>query len=158
MSNQTGFTGLTGFEQRGVDDPLSEQAIGCAMKVHRILGPGFLESVYRNAFILELRKSGIQVEPEVRTQVRYEGVVVGDFLCDLLIGGRLICELKAIQTLTKADEVQTVNYLTATGRDIGLLINFGAQSLQFKRKFRKSKSDDAPHLWTSNPVNPVNPV
>jgi GxxExxY protein len=122
------------------------------MKVHRVLGPGFLESVYQNALVLELSRSGIATEREHRLAVRYEGVVVGEFCADLLIEGRLIVELKANSTLSKADEVQTVNYLAATGYDLGLLINFGAPSLEFRRKYRHSAQP------FPNPVNPVNPV
>jgi len=116
---------------------LTEKVIGLAMKVHRLLGPGFLESVYRNALAFELRRSGLTVELDQRITVRYEHVIVGDFIADLVVNATLICELKAISTLTKSDEVQVVNYLTATNHDVGLLLNFGAPSLQFKRKYRR---------------------
>lgn len=119
-----------------LNDPLTEQIIGLAMKVHRVLGPGFLESVYREALLIELRKAGLRAEEEKRINVLYEGVSVGDFAADILVEGKVILELKAVETLVKAHEVQTVNYLTATGLDIGLLINFGSERLQFKRKFR----------------------
>ncbi len=119
---------------------LTEKVIGCAMKVHRVLGPGFLESVYLNALAYELRKTGLSVEIGVHIKVRYGDVIVGDFVADLLVNGNIICELKAILSLTKADEVQVVNYLTATNRDVGLLLNFGAISLQFKRKYRRRVS------------------
>ena|SRR5207302_635996 len=84
------------------------------MKVHRALGPGFLESVYRNALAFELRRAGLSIELDQRISVRYENVIVGDFIADLLVNDTLICELKAISALTKPDEVQVVNYLTAT--------------------------------------------
>lgn len=106
------------------------------MKVHRVLGPGFLESVYLNAFAYELRRAGLQIQISERIKVRYEDVIVGDFVADLVIDDYLICELKATTGLTKADEVQLVNYLVATDRDYGLLFNFGTTSLQFKRKHR----------------------
>ena len=139
------------------DHALTEKVIGLAMKVHRALGPGFLESVYRNALAFELRRTGLVVELDKKISVRYENVIVGDFIADLLINDSLICELKAISTLTKNDEVQVVNYLTATNRDVGLLLNFGTASLQFKRKHRRlpSSVESADFL---NPVNPVNPV
>jgi GxxExxY protein len=127
------------------------------MKVHRALGPGFLESVYLNALAFELRKAGLSAELNKRITVRYESVIVGDFLADLLINDVLICELKAIITLTKADEVQLVNYLTATNRDFGLLFNFGSASLQFKRKHRRAISESE-SIDLLNPVHPVNPV
>jgi GxxExxY protein len=119
---------------------LTEKVIGLAMKVHRTLGPGFLESVYLNALAYELRKAGFEIEIGQRIKVRYGNVIVGDFISDLVVAETLICELKAISCLTKADEVQVVNYLTATNHDIGLLLNFGAESLQFKRKHRRAAS------------------
>ena len=139
------------------DHALTERIIGLAMKVHRALGPGFLESVYRNALAFELRRAGLSIELDQKISVRYENVIVGDFIADLLVNDTLICELKAISALTKADEVQVVNYLTATNRDFGLLLNFGTASLQFKRKHRRlpSATERADFL---NPVNPVNPV
>jgi GxxExxY protein len=136
---------------------LTEKIIGLAMKVHRALGPGFLESVYRNALAFELRRAGLAVELDQRITVRYENVIVGDFIADLVVNSAVICELKAISALTKADEVQVVNYLTATNHDVGLLLNFGTFSLQFKRKHRRpAPMPESADLL--NPVNPVNPV
>lgn len=115
---------------------LAGQVIGCAMKVHSALGPGFLESVYQNALVHELRKDGLTVETEVRLEVRYDGVVVGTFDADVLVNKVLLVENKAAQMLAAAHEVQLVNYLTATGLDEGLVLNFGATRLEFKKKFR----------------------
>ena len=115
---------------------LTEQVIGCAMRVHRALGPGFLESVYQNALAHEFAKGKVTFQAQYRIPVYYEEVMVGDFFADFMIGENLIIEIKAIQCLNKEHEVQIVNYLTATGIDLGLLINFGSSSLQFKRKFR----------------------
>jgi GxxExxY protein len=120
-------------------DQLTEEVIGLAMKVHRSLGPGFLESVYQKAMSLELMRAGCQVDSEKPLKVIYEGAVVGDFVADLLVDDRLIIELKAVQALTVIHEVQTVNYLAATGIDDALLLNFGASSLQIKRKRRLAK-------------------
>ena len=139
------------------DHALSEKVIGLAMKVHRTLGPGFLESVYRNALAFELRRAGLPVELDQHIKVRYENVIVGDFIADLIVGDTLLCELKAISSLSKADEVQLVHYLNATNRDVGLLLNFGASSLQFKRKHRRFTPDPS-LVDLHNPVNPVNPV
>ena len=133
-----------------MNEELTGKIIGCAMKVHRVLGPGFLESVYQKALLHELRKSGVKAQGEKPIAVLYDSVVVGDFSADLLVEEQIIVELKAVERLCSAHEVQTVNYLTATGLDIGLLINFGAGSLEFKRKFRLGHPP--------NPVNPVNPV
>jgi GxxExxY protein len=128
------------------NDQLPEQVIGLAMKVHRALGAGFVEFVYRNALLHELKKAGLIVEIEKPIKVRYEGIVVGEFSVDLLVNGWLIVELKATRALTEEHEVQTVNYLTAMEQDFGLLVNFGARSLQFKRKFRRAKDEPPPDL------------
>jgi len=148
---------------------VTQKIIGCAMTVHRTLGPGFLESVYQNALTHELRKAGLEVECEKRLQVIYDGVVVGDFVADMRINGGVLIENKAVQTLALAHEVQLVNYLTATGIDIGLLLNFGAARLEFKRKnriYHPKKSgqdeqdfhDENQNSTVSYPVHPVNPV
>ncbi|MDR3567641.1 MAG: GxxExxY protein [Syntrophobacteraceae bacterium] len=115
---------------------LTEQIIGCAMKVHRTLGPGFLESVYAKALNHELCKAGLDVECQRAVRVIYDGVAVGDFCADMVIESSVIVEIKAVRTLAQAHEVQLVNYLTATGLEIGLLLNFGAASLRIKRKHR----------------------
>ena len=139
------------------DHALTEKIIGLAMKVHRALGPGFLESVYLNALIHELRRAGFSAETGQRITVRYENVIVGEFVADLIVNETVLCELKAINSVSKVDEVQLVNYLTATNRDFGLMLNFGAPSLQFKRKYRRSVADP-PNVDLQNPINPVNPV
>ena len=122
---------------------LCGQVIGLAMKVHSTLGPGFLESVYQNALIWELPKSGLKSEAEKPVSVQYDGQIVGAFAADLLVNDSVIVEIKAIQALAKAHEIQLVNYLTATGLDEGLLLNFGAERLQFKKKFRSAKPESA---------------
>lgn len=115
---------------------LTRLIIGLAMKVHNTLGTGFLESVYQNALAHELREAGVEVACEQKIQVLYRGVEVGHFIADMFIGSCVIVENKAVQTLNVTHEVQLVNYLTATGIDIGLLLNFGASRLQYKRKNR----------------------
>jgi GxxExxY protein len=95
------------------DDPVSEKVIGCAMKVHRELGFGFLESVFHRAMEIELAKSGLPFESEKRLNVFYDGHIVGHFFADLVISERLVVELKAVECMAKAHEVQLVNYLTA---------------------------------------------
>lgn len=118
------------------NDKLTETIIGCAMEVHRRLGPGYLESVYEKAFMIELKRAGISCQNQKPIEVTYRDEAVGEFVADIVIEGRVILELNACQTLHQRHEAQLVNYLVATGRDIGLLINFGADSLQFKRKYR----------------------
>lgn len=124
-------------------EALSEMIIGCAMAVHNVLGPGFLESVYQNALAHELRRQGLHVVCEQRLQVTYDDVIVGEFVADMLVEDLIMIENKAVQTLIPKHEVQLVNYLTATGVDIGLLLNFGADCLQFKRKYRTYRPKEA---------------
>lgn len=120
---------------------LCGDVIGFAMKVHSALGPGFLESVYRNALAIELRRADYAVEAERPFEVRYLEELVGAFAADSVVNGRVIVELKAAQCLTKIHEVQVVNYLTATGIEEGLLLNFGAAWLEYKKKFRLRKPE-----------------
>jgi GxxExxY protein len=120
---------------------LCGQVIGAAMKVHSALGPGFLESVYQNALIWEVQKLGLKVDAQRPITVCYDGQVVDFFTADLLVNDSLIIELKANQLLAKAHEVQLVNCLVATGIDDGLLLNFGAERLKYKKKFRLPKQE-----------------
>ena len=129
-------------------EDLTGKIIGCAMKAHRTLGGGFLESVYQSALAYELQRAGLKTECEVPIKVFYDGVDVGEFFADILVEKQVIVENKAVEQLNPAHEVQLVNYLTATEYDVGLLFNFGAASLQYKKKFRIYRKPDA------NPVNP----
>ena len=117
-------------------EQLTERIIGCAMVVHRALGPGFLESVYENALAHELQKAGLKVECQRPLTVTYDGVVVGNFVADMLVDDAVLIENKAVQAIAASHEVQVVNYLTATGLEIGLVLNFGSGSLEFRRKHR----------------------
>ncbi|MBW4740753.1 GxxExxY protein [Prevotella melaninogenica] len=117
-------------------DQLITEIIECAKRIRRQLGPGFLEKVYKNAMVVELRKLKLNFETEKLIQVLYDGIVVGEYRTDIIVEGKLILELKATQDLSIANEVQLVNYLTSTQIDDGLLINFGSDKLQFKRKYR----------------------
>ncbi|WP_424049793.1 GxxExxY protein [Prevotella melaninogenica] len=117
-------------------DQLITEIIECAKRIRRQLGLGFLEKVYKNAMVVELRKLKLNFETEKLIQVLYDGIVVGEYRTDIIVEGKLILELKATQDLSIANEVQLVNYLTSTQIDDGLLINFGSDKLQFKRKYR----------------------
>lgn len=117
-------------------DQLITEVIECAKRIRRQLGPGFLEKVYKNAMVVELRKLNLNFETEKLIQVLYDGIVVGEYRTDIIVDGKLILELKATQDLSIANEVQLINYLTSTQIDDGLLINFGSEKLQFKRKYR----------------------
>ena len=125
---------------------LAGQVIGLAMKVHSAFGPGFLESVYQNALAYELVGAGYKVELEKDIVVKYRSQIVGKFAADMLVNDQLIVENKAIMALAKAHEVQLVNYLTATEIDEGLLLNFGAARLEYKKKFRTLNSNEPSEL------------
>ena len=120
-------------------DEITDRVIACCFRVHKALGPGFLEKVYENALMVELEKHGIQVRQQIPIAVKYEDRVVGEYFADILVEERVICELKANESLAKEHEVQLVNYLTATGLDIGLLVNFG-RSVTVRRKYREYRS------------------
>jgi len=112
---------------------ITEKIIKAAYKVHNVLGFGFLEKVYQNALIIELGKTGLNVLSERPITVYYANEVVGEYVADIIVEGKVILELKAVKELIAIHEVQLVNYLKATGVEIGLLINFG-HSVQVKRK------------------------
>jgi len=116
---------------------LTEQIIGCAYRVYNTMGFGFLESVYENALLVELRKTDLEVEQQSPITVKYDDKVVGDFMADLVVEGCVIVELKSVRQLTKAHEAQLVNYLVATGKPVGLLINFGEKGVDVRRKVRE---------------------
>lgn len=115
---------------------LIRKVMDCAGNIRRQLGPGYLEAVYKNAMLVELRKNGLTYEVEKPINVYYDHVLVGEYKADIVVEDLLILELKAVNSLHIAHELQLVNYLTATGVDNGLLINFGSEELQFKRKYR----------------------
>ena len=99
-----------------------------------------MESVYKNAMIIELSKNGLNVEAEKPLKVYYDNQVVGDYFVDLYVEDAVVVELKAVEHLSKQHEVQVVNYLSGLEKDIGLLINFGPSSVEVKRKYRASKT------------------
>jgi len=115
---------------------LSYVIIGAAMEVHRILGPGFLEAVYQAALEHELTLRGIPFEAQKRLAVVYKDQIIGEYIADLVIDGKIILELKAISKLTPAHEAQAHHYLAATGLRLAILLNFGAASLEQKRIIR----------------------
>lgn len=112
---------------------LSYAIVGAAMEVHRILGPGFLEAVYQAALAHELTLHGIRFEQLKRLPVTYKGVSVGEYAADFVVEDKIILEIKAVSKLHPAHEAQAINYLTATGFRLAILLNFGAGSLQHKR-------------------------
>jgi len=114
-------------------DPLTEKIIGCAFNVANVLGHGFLERVYENAMVHELSKANLLVRQQVPFQVRYDGVVVGDYQADLLVGERVLVELKATKTVDETHMAQCLNYLKASDLQTCLLINCGTPRIAIKR-------------------------
>lgn len=120
-------------EHRYSHDALTEKIIGCAYTVANTLGSGFLEKVYENALLHELRKQGLEVIEQSQIAVYYDGVVVGDFAADLVVDGTIIVELKAVSGLNDLHMAQCLNYLKATGLKVCLLLNFGRAKVEVKR-------------------------
>ena len=112
------------------DRELIEKIIDCAKIVRRHLAAGYEEKIYKNAMYIEMKKHGILVETEVPFAVHYDNIVIGQYRADMIADHKVIIELKAVNNLIKYHSVQLVNYLTATGIDNGLLINFGGEKLE----------------------------
>ena len=113
---------------------LTFSIIGAAMEVHRILGPGFLEPVYQKALERELSLLKIPFQPQAKLEVSYKSEVVGEYRADFLVDEKVIIEIKSTSKLSGIDEAQLINYLKSTGLRVGLLLNFGAPSLEHKRR------------------------
>jgi GxxExxY protein len=109
--------------------------------VHNTLGFGFLEKVYENSLVIELENNGVKAEQQKAVKVLYDGKPVGDYVADVIVKEDVIVEVKSVCTLAKEHEVQLVNYLKATGKPRGLLINFG-RSVDVKRKYLNPQSND----------------
>ena len=130
------------MSEKGNDiDPeiLIKKIIQCAYNVRMQLPAGFLESVYQKALLIELGKNGISAVAEAPIDVYYDDSIVGEYRADIIVENKIIIELKAIQKLSLIHEAQLVNYLTATKIDYGLLINFGGEQIEIKRKYRTYK-------------------
>lgn len=127
-----------------IEDKLTYQIIGCAMKVHRTLGGGFQEVIYQRALAIELERAKIEFARELEHPIFYDGIEIGTRRADFIVGRRVVVELKALVALEKVHIVQAKNYVVAYDLDIGLLINFGAESLEYRRLFNSKKHIDTP--------------
>ncbi len=116
---------------------LTEGIIGCAYRAYNQVGFGFLESVYHEGMMIELRRGGLEAVSQQPIVVRYDDEVVGQFVADIVVEDTIIVEPKSVRRLVLSHEVQLVNYLVATGKPIGLLLNFGETRVEVKRKVRK---------------------
>lgn len=120
-------------ERRQELDRVSYAINGCAFRVANTLGAGFLEKVYENALVHELRKAGLNVKQQAAVEVVYDGIIVGDYFADILVNDSVIIELKAVRDLDDAHMAQCLNYLKATGLTLCLLMNFAKPKLDFRR-------------------------
>lgn len=112
---------------------LSDKIIKAFYTVYNTLGYGFLEKVYERAMMIELKKLGLNCMNQVQIKVFYANQIIGDYVADIIVENKILVELKAIKHLSKQDEAQLLNYLTATKYEVGLLFNFGKEP-EFKRK------------------------
>ena len=112
---------------------ITGKILSAAFEVHNVLGPGFLEKVYEKALFKELRLRGLKVEQQKEVSVEYKGEVVGTYFADLLVEEKVIIEVKAIDSLSAVHQGQVINYLKASGLQVGLLLNFASRKLQYKR-------------------------
>lgn len=113
-------------------NPITEKIIGCAFLVSNGLGAGFVEKVYENALAHELHKAGLKVHKQHPIHVMYDGIIVGEFLADLLVEDRVLVEIKAVKAFDEAHQAQCINYLQATGLRLCLLLNFGTRKVGIK--------------------------
>ena len=123
-------------------EELTEKIIGCAYRVYNKMGFGFLESVYEKCLMIELKRAGLSAESQVPINVKYDGEVVGEFVADILVEGVVILELKSVKRIVRAHEIQVVNYLAATHKEIGLILNFSEEKVEVKRKVRDLRKLD----------------
>ena len=107
--------------------------VGCAMKVHRELGYGFLEKVYENSMMVLLAKENIKAKQQFPVPVHFENTVVGEYFADVMIENKILVELKTVEKISNVHFAQLLNYLKATGIKLGLLINFGPRKLEYER-------------------------
>ncbi len=121
---------------------LTHKIIGCAMKVHSVLGSGFQEVIYQRAMTIEMEKQGLGFAREMEMTIFYEGVDIGTRRVDFFVENNIMVELKAISVLAEGHLAQAINYLEAYKLPIGLLINFGSKSLEFKRVYNTKHADN----------------
>ena len=129
QSSKLASEGLDGLSFR----ELTYKINGAIFEVHRTLGEGFLEKVYENSLLIELRNQGLQAESQVPVPVFYKGNMVGDYLADLVVDDQIIIELKNVDELTAIHQAQLINYLKATGKSLGLLVNFKGKKATIRR-------------------------
>ncbi|HZB90753.1 MAG TPA: GxxExxY protein [Stellaceae bacterium] len=127
------MTGDRGDEGGPEADALTYSIIEAIIRVHTVLGPGFVEAIYHRALVIELRKRALAVEHEVEVAIEYDGQMVGRHRLDLIVDRRVIVELKTVEELSKAHYAQVRSYLRATGLPVALLVNFSKEKADYRR-------------------------
>jgi len=122
------------------ESELTAKIIGCALEVHKVLGNGFQEVIYQRALAIEMMHQGLSFVREQEMQIYYKGQGIGTRRVDFFVDNKVMVEIKAVIQLEDVHLAQAINYLEAYGIGVGLLINFGAKSLQFKRVMKKARS------------------
>ncbi|OGW03771.1 MAG: hypothetical protein A2889_09110 [Nitrospinae bacterium RIFCSPLOWO2_01_FULL_39_10] len=126
--NATEFT-----EDKYPNSKITDRVIKCAIEVHKILGPGFVENIYEKALISEMKQNGLRVEQQLLIPIVYKGKNVGEHRLDLLVEDEVIVENKAVKEFEDIHQAQILSYLKATNKKIGLLINFAKTKIDVKR-------------------------
>ena len=128
-------------------EELTSAILECCFEVSNELGAGFLESVYEKALVVALSQKGLEVIAQTALKVKFRNVIVGDFYADLIVNGKVLIELKTVSRILSEHKAQAINYLNATGIEVGLLVNFANPKLEYYRLHP-----------SNNPVYPVHPV
>ncbi len=128
-------------------EELTRKILECCFEVANELGAGFLESVYEKALMVALSQKGLTASPQIPLKVRFRGAIVGDFFADLIVEETVLIELKAVTRILPEHKAQVINYLNATGIEVGLLVNFGTPRIEY---YRLHPRDDRAH-----PADPV---
>jgi len=123
----------TDKEKEYIHKELTEKILSAAFKVHNTLGPGYLESIYQNAMVIELRSFGLKCDTEKLVEIFYNNDKVGEYRLDLVIDDKVIVELKAVSEFHPVHKAQIISYLKATRLKIALLLNFGTEKVEYKR-------------------------
>jgi GxxExxY protein len=153
-----------------IHEEITRKIIGCAIMVHNTLGNGFQEVIYKRALVIEMTKRGLSFQREMEMTIRYDGIDIGTHRVDFFVEENIMVELKALIKLEDIQIAQAMNYCQAYNLPIGLLINFGAKSLEFKRIYNVNHPDNIAYkttnktnnnavnkneiLKSSNPINP----
>ena len=125
---------------------LTEKIIAACFDVSNELGAGFLESVYEKALLIALSDRGVVAQAQVPLQVRFRNQVVGDYYADIVVENMILLELKAVKALAPEHQAQTINYLKATGIEVGLLVNFGNPKLEYRRFHRQKANGEGEEI------------